>query len=498
MNRKNLFPTVLISLVSLLFSACSWFSKSSLDADENCCLVSFSVINFEEDSARALFHPKNLTASQVDEFILNAAMDLVPEGADTSKSEIVNLSFDTYDELTSLTKQLYIGNWTFTLEAYKDGKKIADGTETVDLDTSRLIHFDLQEPSTGDGSYSFTVNFPYNGAAKVKYKVDVFENLNSAAALTDISYTTVTLEGKDYSSVTINSSTDLPKGYYFLKLYFYSDAAATNLISQNTVYFQVSPGRKTAASVKLDEINTPYSIIYKNQDGTEFNHWNPSLWNGATPIAEFNSSMNVTLPVKKDVLWTNHKFLGWYTAADSTGTVTAGWTAGTTGSQTVYAKWEDVLDISDGPVSYTNDDITFEISSNTALPGETTEIAVTITLNKGTAQEKLLTAVDFANYTMKVYSNGKDVTSASNFEIDTENQKIKIQQIPIEQKFTLYISIKYNGKTYGGSFIIEVQLPDEPITNLSWTINGSTFTPTNDTAANATELKTKTYAWTKN
>ena len=111
-----------------------------------------------------------------------------------------------------------------------------------------------------------------------------------------------------------------------------------------------------------------------------------------------------------------------------------------------------------GGVSFTDDDeITFELSESRIKPDEENNIDVTITQFKNTASERILTNADFTDFAIKVYSNGREITSTAYITVDNAAQKVTVRDVPEGQNLVIHVTMKYNGKAYGGSFNMKVE-----------------------------------------
>jgi len=116
-----------------------------------------------------------------------------------------------------------------------------------------------------------------------------------------------------------------------------------------------------------------------------------------------------------------------------------------------------------GGFSYTQDDITFSINRNTVNSDSNTNIVVTASINLDSSAIDITSSTQASDWTLRVYCDGEDVTSSSYFTVTNTDGSPATRSIGIGSgidvgtRMQLYVSLAYNGKTYGGSFDLEVE-----------------------------------------
>lgn len=118
-------------------------------------------------------------------------------------------------------------------------------------------------------------------------------------------------------------------------------------------------------------------------------------------------------------------------------------------------------------ISFVDEDLTFTINSLEAHGQSDTDFNFEVIKDAGTSDEQNLTSVITASdWTLKVFSEeNEEISSDSHISITTTDSGVTVRRITVSEGIVpgtvlkLYVSVKYNGRTYGGSFNVTVVNP---------------------------------------
>ena len=113
-----------------------------------------------------------------------------------------------------------------------------------------------------------------------------------------------------------------------------------------------------------------------------------------------------------------------------------------------------------GGISVVDDDVTVSLSSSTASSTASTKIRFSAVLDAGESTETDLTLTTATtDWTVKVFSGATDISSSTYITktlSSTERSLTVASGIPVGTILTVYVSVIYNGRSYGGSFTVTV------------------------------------------
>ncbi|MBQ0052393.1 MAG: InlB B-repeat-containing protein [Treponema sp.] len=337
MNRKMFFSKLMFCFLVLMMGLTSCnsdlFSANSESTEASGLVkINFSISEYDLGEGRAVFAPKNISASDISKITLNGSL----QNPDNELEEkYIKISFEvaSYEDFKKQSFSVAPGKWNFEVSAFKktdaDFAEIASVKKQVELDsTVSSIKFDLEEPVSGNGDVSMNIDELPQKVARIRVEFYSSEDLKTKK-LEKIERI------EDYQ---FSCSHELSKGYYLAKILFYSEQEDSSYFCTKSVYFRISPNRTTEINLSYNEedLNTPYTINYVLK-GTGYTG---VFADSSNVVSEFNKSSYVVLPTKDDFTTKAYKFEGWYENAEYTGDPIFGWNPGKiTRDVTLYAKW---------------------------------------------------------------------------------------------------------------------------------------------------------------
>ncbi len=248
-----------------------------------------------------------------------------------------------FSQMSSDSVAVIPGVWDFFLIAFKtvgeNDKVYAIATisdQTVDSESgsSNLdFVFTFEGSDFTSGSLSVSISVPYSQVSRALVSLYNYNSSNEKV-FQDLSTSEYRpsggAEGQN-SSFTISES-DIPVGYYFLKVDFYTETNNTPSASR-VQYVKILGGQNTSGDLTYTQLNNSYSIIYHD----EITGDTEEVVNNDTNPSSYNASTSVTLA---EASCQHYVFGGWYESSDCTGSPLTSWTAGSKSENVVlYAKW---------------------------------------------------------------------------------------------------------------------------------------------------------------
>ena len=357
MAKKLLF---LMAMSLFVFGCRNFVSDKSSSSLENSQWCTFR-ISMKSSSFRSAVVPK------YDSSILYYTLTYAASG----ESEITwpeDGTAASYDDFTTNSFTLAVGDYNFTLKAYGDSAcnalaLSASLSQTLTSDMTG-ISFELTVPEeASNGSVSVPVSFP--ASANITSVSASLARLLDGSIVVDATELAITTSGD--TCTVIYEASDVLAGVYIL----YLTLTATNGGKETTTVIpmlvKIASGvtstpdatENTNGVIELDEkvTNVHYALTYENMTSGD----GSSYWKNVVP-ASFVQGETVTLPTAESFASdANAIFAGWYEDADFTTQITS--FTGESQAKTVYARWiQPVLYVSEDG-SDSNDGL----SSTTAL-----------------------------------------------------------------------------------------------------------------------------------
>lgn len=266
---------VCAALFLCVLSSCNNVFYQNSD-DDSSCYVRFSIA----DDARTV-KPQKLDLETL-------SYSLVA----TNGSTVRSASWKNYEDLRNASFQMDVGVWTFTLEAYLDGRKVLSGSKKdikISVGANKLS-FTLSEPATGTGSFSMEIKIGTAPSAdvitatlcdmtgKALTEADMGEGYNpeTDGALTQ-SWTTEDFTRDDFDGTVTFAITDhVPKGAYMLTFAMTKGSGDSAVTSTFRTIAAIAAGNESTDSYDMSEgtkenpnpnVVAYYSVIY--EDGLE-------------------------------------------------------------------------------------------------------------------------------------------------------------------------------------------------------------------------------------
>ena len=263
---------VCAALFLCVLSSCNDVFYQNSD-DDSSCYVRFSIA----DDARTV-KPQKLDLETL-------SYSLVA----TNGSTVRSASWKNYEDLRNASFQMDVGVWTFTLEAYLDGRKVLSGSKKdikISVGANKLS-FTLSEPATGTGSFSMEIKIGTAPSAdvitatlcdmtgKALTEADMGEGYNpeTDGALTQ-SWTTEDFTRDDFDGTVTFAITDhVPKGAYMLTFAMTKGSGDSAVTSTFRTIAAIAAGNESADSYDMSEgtkenpnpnVVAYYSVIYED------------------------------------------------------------------------------------------------------------------------------------------------------------------------------------------------------------------------------------------
>ena len=324
MMKMNRYFITLLAAISLFFFSCNNIVQD-VTTQKNAARFRVSIAEASsETSVRTVAPSFGSDYSGFQKFELKG-----DKGSSISENPAINETFETdesgsaYSKLNAAVMPLPLmtdsEQWTFKLTGYFSGKSadsatVYEQTKTftlgaddnhISFDNLKRISAFKTSASDKNGNISFTLTFVNADEASAIAKV-------SAALYKDGESTSFTNDFAVSGTSAAISFTDVPVGKYDLNLTFLTanDIVIGYLKTEVTYVLEGLTSSLVDSSTTIN-LNTVYSITYKESNGTAFAGFD----SGYSVPSEYSRFTPVSLPVKDNLsssVNSSRIFLGWY------------------------------------------------------------------------------------------------------------------------------------------------------------------------------------------
>lgn len=336
----------LITMLSLIFSLLSVSCQNSFKFSNNQKPKDFVTVYFCNDgfagrsAGESIFMPEENILARAKKFELSGTYT-GNGNFDEEYKKLTAQVFTQLSDLSSFTKDLVAGAWTFTLNAYSEYSETPFYADEVNIEisnTSYTVEFNLQPvvQDGGTGQLKLKFNFPENNVTKVSY---MFYKVNSDLGFEPGDLGTVINPVKIGDvSVAENTMTELSYGNYVMLISLYSDTPqADTFMGDFSVYFVIQTGLVTTVEKTFENLISYWKVTL-NGNGVD-------LKDEVKDFFYYTAYNDIVLPTKSvfdEVAASGKFFTGWKTSQDDSGSTLTQWQNGTvTGNITLYASWLD-------------------------------------------------------------------------------------------------------------------------------------------------------------
>ena len=339
-TKKLIMSNILglrLIFVLLLVTTASLFSCNGIDNDETVEKNNFVTIRIAVGESSRTAYPQLTNLDVFNKF------ELVCDGKLIGRWKVEDEGVSAYSAMNADSITVEVGTHEFELNAIASSGISFKGNQTVDVQSSITLNFELAFADTGNSGSSdvyYDITVPSNSpfAESVNYvelKRYKYESFTSRVVSQTVD------KGRNDENPIVdgdnirffNGVSDWMKpGKYLYECNFYTGSRKNYVLIgtvQEIVY--VVSGFDTTLKISVSDFDDIYKISYENIWG---------ISSGSFPLY-YTCQSETILPQPEK---TGYNFDGWYTQADEngngTGTKLTGWAAGEKAEDiTLYAKW---------------------------------------------------------------------------------------------------------------------------------------------------------------